>query len=116
MMRASASTEAPLAVPPSGRSGSARASVGNDRSNRWASAPTALGTDVVLRRPVVDGGPVEVVEERVDVRGSIGAVVEEVGVLVDVECDQRRRVPDRIRVLHVADVVEQAALVPVIRG
>src|SRR6266576_286307 len=34
--------------------------------------------------------------------------------LIDVEGDQRRRVPDRIRVLCVADIVEEAALVPVV--
>ena len=35
--------------------------------------------------------------------------------LVDVERDERRRVPDGERVLRVADVVEEAALVPVVR-
>src|ERR671925_60528 len=42
-------------------------------------------------------------------------VVEEVRVLVDVQRDERRRIPDRIRVLRVADVVEEATLVPVVR-
>src|ERR687897_2386548 len=66
--------------------------------------------------PLVDRGPVEVGEERVDVGRAVGLVVEEVRVLVDVERDQRRRIPDRIRVLRVADVVEQPALVPVVGG
>src|ERR687897_1366648 len=66
--------------------------------------------------PLVDRGPVEVGEERVDVGRAVGLVVEEVRVLVDVERDQRRRIPDRIRVLRVADVVEEAALVPVVGG
>ena len=56
------------------------------------------------------------VEERVDVGGAVGLVVEEVRVLVDVERDERRRVPHRERVLRVADVVEETALVPVVRG
>ena len=46
----------------------------------------------------------------------VGLEVEEVGVLVDVERDERRRVPDREGVLGVADVVEEAPLVPVVRG
>src|SRR5438874_8294883 len=74
-----------------------------------------LRRNLVLRHPVVDRRPVEVVEERVDIRRAIGLVVEEVGVLVDVERDQRRRVPDRERVLRVADVVEEPTFVPVIR-
>ena len=45
-------------------------------------------------------------EERLDVGRAVGLVVEEVRV-VDVERDQRRRVPDRIGVLRVADVVEE---------
>src|ERR671924_646998 len=78
-------------------------------------ARSPLLRDLVLRRPVVDRRPVEVVEERVDVRGAVGLIVEEVRVLVDVERDERRRIPDRERVLRVADVVEEAALVPVVR-
>src|SRR5919109_1399773 len=78
-------------------------------------ARSPLLRDLVLRRPVVDRRPVEVVEERVDVRGAVGLVVDEVRVLVDVEGDERRRVPDRERVLRVADVVEEAAFVPVVR-
>src|SRR5580765_7675297 len=76
----------------------------------------SLRLDLVLRHPVVDRRPVEVVEERIDVRRAVGLVVEEVRVLVHVERDQRRRVPDRERVLCVADVVEQPPLVPVVRG
>ena len=48
-------------------------------------------------------------------RRAIRLVVEEVRVLVDVERDERRRIPDRERVLRVADVVEEPALVPVVR-
>ncbi len=69
----------------------------------------------VRRDPPVHDRPVEILEERVDVRGAIGLVVEEVRVLVDVERDERRRVPDGERVLRVAEVVEEAALVPVVR-
>ncbi len=65
--------------------------------------------------PAVDDAPVEVPEERLDVCGAVGLVVEEVGVLVHVERDERRRVPDGERVLRVADVVEEPALVPVER-
>src|SRR3954469_18360471 len=71
-------------------------------------------TDPVPRYPLVDNAPVEVVEERVDIAGAIGLPVDEVRVLVDVERDERRRVPDGERVLRVADVVEEAALVPVV--
>src|SRR3954451_2478879 len=73
----------------------------------------SLDGDAVLLDPAVHDIPVEIREERVDVRGAIGLVVEKVRVLVDVERDERRRVPDRERVLRVADVVEEAALVPV---
>src|SRR4051794_33474981 len=76
----------------------------------------ASDADSVALRPVVDYVVVEVVEERLDVPGTVGAEVDEVRVLVDVERDKRRRVPDRERVLGVADVVEQAPLVPVVRG
>src|SRR5581483_7750343 len=72
------------------------------------------GADAVLLRPVVYRVVVEVVEERIDVRGPVGAEVDEVGVLVDVERDERRRVPHGERVLRVADVVEEPALVPVV--
>ena len=71
--------------------------------------------DAVPRDPAVDDVPVEVREERVDVGRAVGLVVEEVRVLVDVERDERRRVPDRERVLGVADVVEEPLLVPVVR-
>jgi hypothetical protein len=54
-------------------------------------------------------------EERVDVARAVGLEVEEVRVLVDVERDERRRVPHGERVLRVADVVEEPALVPVVR-
>ena len=54
-----------------------------------------LQRNPVLRDPVVHGRPVEVVEEDVDVGSPVGAVVEEVRVLVDVERHQGRRVPDR---------------------
>src|SRR5579864_8106490 len=75
----------------------------------------ALGGDAVLRDPAVHDVPVEVVEERADVRRAIGLVVEEVRVLVDVESDERRGIPDGERVLRVADVVEEPSLVPVVR-
>src|SRR5262249_61781627 len=51
---------------------------------------------------------------RIDVRGAVGLVVEEVRVLVDVERPERRRIPDREGVLAIADVVEETALVPVV--
>src|SRR5436305_1527947 len=73
----------------------------------------SLDGDAVLLDPAVHDIPVEIREERVDVRGAIGLVVEKVRVLVDVERDKRRRVPDRERVLRIADVIEEAALVPV---
>src|SRR5213082_788737 len=69
----------------------------------------------VLRDPAVHDVPVQIVEERADVGRAIGLVVEEVRVLVDVERDERRRVPHRERVLRVADVVEEAPFVPVVR-
>src|ERR671925_196205 len=71
--------------------------------------------DLVSVDPVVDRRVVEIREERVDVGRAVGLVVEEVRVLVDVQRDERRRIPDRIRVLRVADVVEEATLVPVVR-
>src|SRR6266568_5186175 len=80
------------------------------------SVACALFLDAVLLDPVVHDVVVEVVEEGVDVRPAVGLEVEEVGVLVDVERDERRRVPDREGVLRVADVVEEPALVPVVRG
>src|SRR5437764_696697 len=70
----------------------------------------------VLRDPAVHDVPVQIVEERADVGRAIGLVVQEVRVLVHVERDERRRVPDRGRVLRVADVVEEPALVPVVGG
>src|SRR2546423_12488275 len=73
----------------------------------------SLDGDAVLLDPAVHDIPVEIREERVDVRGAIGLVVEKVRVRVDVERDRRRRVPDRERVLRIADVIEEAALVPV---
>src|SRR5690348_13458994 len=69
----------------------------------------------VLRDPAVHDVPVQVVEERADVGRAIGLVVQEVRVLVHVERDERRRIPYRERVLRVADVVEEPALVPVVR-
>src|SRR5215831_17291848 len=76
---------------------------------------TSLGDrDAVRADPAVHDVPVEIGEERVDVRGAVGLVVEEVGVLVDVQRHDRRRVPDRERVLRVAEVVEKAAFVPVV--
>ena len=73
-----------------------------------------LDPDAVRVDQAVDHAVVEVREERLDVSGAIGAEVDEVGVLVDVERDERRRVPDRIAVLGVTDVVEEPALVPVV--
>src|SRR5438034_1084272 len=72
--------------------------------------------DRVLVDPAVHDVPVEVVEEGVDVRGTIGLEVDEVRVLVDVERHERCRVPDREGVLRVADVVEEPPFVPVVRG
>src|ERR1044072_9838059 len=69
-------------------------------------ASDASGRDLVLLGPVVDYVPVEVREERFNVGRAVGLVVDEVGVLVDVERDERRGVPDREGVLRVADVVE----------
>src|SRR6185437_3853838 len=74
-----------------------------------------LRRDAVLLDPAVHDVPVEVGEERLDVRRAVGLVVEEVRVLVDVERDEGRRVPDGEGVLRIADVVEEAALVPVVR-
>ena len=59
------------------------------------SSPALLQGDLVLRDPVVHDRPVQVVEERVDVGAAVGLEVEEVRVLVDVERDERSRVPDR---------------------
>src|SRR5919108_5994624 len=83
---------------------------------RTSVRPVPSQLDGVARDPVVHDAPVEVAEEGVDVGGAVGLVVEEVRVLVDVERDEWSRVPDRERVLRVADVVEQATLVPVVRG
>ena len=47
--------------------------------------------------------PVQVVEERLDVLGARAAVVDPVRVLVDVQRQDRRGVPQRERVLRVAD-------------
>src|SRR5437588_12417891 len=69
----------------------------------------------VLRDPAVHDVPVQVVEERTDVGPAIGLVVQEVRVLVHVEGDERGRVPDREGGLRVAEVVEEPALVPVVR-
>src|SRR5919106_7030274 len=74
------------------------------------------GLDLVPRHPLVHDAPVQVAEEGLDVGGTVGSVVEEVRVLVDVERDERRRVPDRERVLGVAEVVEETPLVPVVGG
>ena len=81
-----------------------------------AASGSALPRDPVRVDPAVHHIPVEVPKERVDVGGTVGLVVEEVRVLVDVERDERRRVPDRERVLGIADEVEQPALVPVVGG
>src|SRR5919198_445622 len=123
------SRRAPSRAPRSRESGRARPSLARiprglrsasprtrPRAADGAARPCAgLLPDLGPRRPVVDRVPVEVVEERVDVGGTVGLVVEEVRVLVDVERDERCRVPDRVRVLRVADVVEEPALVPVVR-
>ena len=65
------------------------------RADRLHGVTRPSERDLVLRDPVVHDGPVQVVEERVDVGAAVGLEVEEVRVLVDVERDQRRRVPDR---------------------
>ncbi len=57
----------------------------------------------------LDRGVVDEVEEFVDVARAGREEVGEVGVLVDVEAEQRRDAPDRVGVLRVADVVEQLA-------
>src|SRR5262245_43920067 len=80
------------------------------------SALASSSWDAVCPDPAVHDRPVQVVEERVDVRRAVGLEVEEVGVLVDVERDERGRVPDRKGVLGVAEVVEEAPLVPVVGG
>src|SRR3954447_17470285 len=77
--------------------------------------PALSRRDPVLIDPAIHDIPVEVVEERVDVRGAVGLIVEEVRVLVHVECDEGGCVPHRERVLRVADVIEETALVPVVR-
>src|SRR5215210_4012241 len=97
--------------PSSVGSGAARSAPGF----RSVARPRSPKGNLVLAHPVVDGRPVQVGKEGVDVGGAVGLVVEEIGVLVDVEGDEWGRVPDRIRVLRVADVVEEAALVPVVR-
>src|SRR5436189_5546224 len=79
-------------------------------------AKVVRSTDPVAAHPVVNRIPVEVVEERVDVRAPVGLVIDEVSVLVDVERDQWGRVPDRVGVLRVADVVEEPAFVPIVGG
>src|SRR4029079_16266930 len=81
-----------------------------------SSSQLISGADAVPRDPLVDDAPVEVVEEGVDVAGAVGLEVEPERVLVDVERDERGRVPDREGVLRVADVVEEPALVPVVGG
>src|SRR5689334_7856957 len=75
---------------------------------------SGLDGNGVPGHPTIDDSPVEIVEEGVDVRGAVRLVVEEVRVLVDVEGDERSRVPDREGVLRVAEVVEDATLVPVV--
>src|SRR5215208_2369958 len=70
--------------------------------------------DSVLLDPVLHDRVVQVVEELVDVSAAIRGEVHEVRVLVHVERDERRGVPDGERVLRVADVVEETALVPVV--
>ena len=82
------------------------------RRNASAASTQTYGRMPYALDPVVHDVVVEVVEERVDVGGAVGAEVDEVRVLVDVERDERRRVPDRERVLRVADVVEEPRLRP----
>src|SRR5262245_46025611 len=80
------------------------------------SALASSNRDAVGGDPAVHNGPVQVVEERVDVAGAVGLEVEEVGVLVHVERDERGGVPDWVAVLGVANVVGEAPLVPVVGG
>src|SRR4051794_34544261 len=75
-----------------------------------------LAWDSRPRDPVVHHRPVEVREKRLDIGGAVRLVVEEVGVLVHVQGDERGGVPDGKGFLRVADVVEQATLVPVVRS
>src|SRR3954466_14449231 len=86
------------------------------RADFGSLAPRSSGANAVLLRPVVHDVVIEVVEERVDVRRPVGPEVDEVRVFVDVEREEWGRVPHRKRVLRVADVVEEAALVPVVSG
>src|SRR5919198_2131061 len=91
----------PRRYPPRIAAASVRGMVASDRNS-------------VGPHPRVHDAPVEVPEEGVDVGRAVRLVVEEVRVLVDVERDERRRVPDRERVLGVPYVVEETPLVPVI--
>ncbi len=71
------------------------AEVGDARGQRhWSRSASHLADSVTLE-PVVDRGPVEVRQERVDVLGPRGGEVLDVRVLVDVERDERRRVSTR---------------------
>src|SRR2546429_395047 len=82
----------------------------------WLAGEPDSDLNLVPVDGIVDDGPIEVGEKRVDVGAAVGLKVDEVRVLVDVERDERSRVPDRVRVLGVADVVQEAAFVPVVGG
>ena len=59
--------------------------------------------------------PVDHFEKGVDVAAAHRAEVHEVGMLIHIQAEQRRGVPDRKGVLRVADIVEQAAVRMVVR-
>ncbi len=58
----------------------------------------------------IHGAPIDALQKGVDVLAPCGAEVQEVRVLVNVHRQQAGVIPDRIRVLRVADVVEDSLL------
>src|SRR6476469_8983338 len=89
-----------------------RAGAGNGAAPPGAAMSQGRGDAVPAAAHV---GPVDVRDERVDVLGPRRGEVADVGVLVDVERQDRGGVPHREGVLAVADVDVEPVPVPVVR-
>src|SRR5262245_16457250 len=99
-----------------------RSATGLPREPGGTSVPSALDDLLVNRlhgqgplEVLLDHAPVQVVEERIDVLGARAPEIDPVGVLVHVQRQDRRGVPERERVLRVTDRGGQTIEVVVVR-
>src|SRR5689334_20914026 len=91
----------PKAVPGSLRSPASRGGLGAPERTELLTVDRRHGERAL--EILLDDAPVQIVEERLDVLRAQAAVVQPVRVFVHVERQDRRRVPERERVLRIAD-------------